>query len=117
MNPQAATDRADQTMAPARRRAGRVGVALLIVVHVVDQVLRGDASGWPFTPALTWFTASLLLYPALLAGLGLLGGRPWTPVALAALLLVAAQVPHMGFEIDDNYDHRPELLATLARRL
>jgi hypothetical protein len=64
MNPQAATDRADQTMAPARRRAGRVGVAVLTVVH-----------------------------------------------------LVAAQVPHMGFEIDDNHDHWPEPLATLARRL
>jgi hypothetical protein len=47
-------------MAPARRRAGQVGVAVLTVVHLVDQV------------------------------------------------------PHMGFEIDD--DHWPELLATLARR-
>jgi len=44
-------------MAPARRRPGRVGVAVLIVVHEVDQMLRGDASGWPFTPALTWLAA------------------------------------------------------------
>jgi hypothetical protein len=49
-------------MAPARRRAGQVGVAVLTVVHLVDQV------------------------------------------------------PRMGFEIDDNHDHWPELLATLARR-
>ena len=44
-------------MAPARRRPGLVRVAVLIVVHEVDQMLRGDASGWPFTPALTWLTA------------------------------------------------------------
>ena len=51
-------------MAAARRRAGRMGVAVLTMVHLVDQVPVGDASGWPFTPAMTWFTARLLLYPA-----------------------------------------------------
>jgi CubicO group peptidase (beta-lactamase class C family) len=89
--------------APARPRPGRVAVALLAVavltlVHQVDHVLRADASGWPFTRDLTWFTASLLLYPALLAGLLVLRGRPWVRVALAALLLGAVQVPHMLWE-------------------
>jgi hypothetical protein len=88
-------------MAPARRRAGRVGVAVLIVVHLVDQVLRGDASGWPFTPALSWFRpACCCIRPCSPASGCSVGGRG--PGALAALLLVAAQVPHVGFEIDDN---------------
>jgi hypothetical protein len=50
--------------------------------------------------------------------------RPWPRLAAglarwgAALTVVhlVDQVPHMGFEIDDNHDHWPELLATLARR-
>lgn len=58
--------------APARPRPGRSEVALLTVAvltlaHQLDHVLRADASGWPFTRDLTWFTVSLLLYPALLA--------------------------------------------------
>jgi hypothetical protein len=96
--------RADAGLAaPARPRPGRADLALLAVaaltlVHLVDHVLRADASGWPFTRDLTWFTASLLVYPALLAGLLLDRSRPWVRVALAALLLGAVQLPHMFWE-------------------
>jgi hypothetical protein len=58
-------------------------------------VLRADVSGWPFTGQVTWFTASLVLFPALVAGILLLRGRTWARVALAAALLVAVQGPHM----------------------
>ena len=63
--------------APARPRPGRAEVVLLTVaaltlVHLVDHVLRADASGWPFTRDLTWFTASLLVFPALVAAAALL---------------------------------------------
>jgi beta-lactamase family protein len=73
-------------------------VAALTLVHLVDHVLRADASGWPFTRDLTWFTASLLVYPALLAGLLLYRSRPWVRVALALVLLGAVQLPHMFWE-------------------
>jgi hypothetical protein len=89
--------------APSGRRTDRSEAALLVVavlvlVHLLDHVLRADVSGWPFTPDPTWFTVSLLLCPTLLAGLLLLRGRPWVRVALAVLLLVAVQVPHVLWE-------------------
>jgi len=60
-----------------------LAVAALVLVRQVDHVLRADSSGWPLTGDLTWLTASLLVYPALLAGLLLCSagdrgsGRPW----------------------------------------
>ena len=99
--------------APARPRPGRADlapltVAALTLVHLVDHVLRADASGWPFTRDLTWFTASLLVYPALLAGLLLYRSRPWVRVAMAALLLGAVQLPHMFWETPaDQYGTGP----------
>jgi hypothetical protein len=56
----------------------------LVFAHLVDHVLRGDRSGWPFTGEVTWFTAGLLLFPTLLAGVFLLRRRPWARVALVA---------------------------------
>jgi hypothetical protein len=47
-------------------------VAALTLAHLVDHVLRADASGWPFTGEVTWFTASLVLFPVLVAGILLL---------------------------------------------
>jgi hypothetical protein len=90
-------------VAPARPRPGSAEVALLIVAvlilaHQLDHVLRADASGWPFTRDLTWFTASLLVYPALTAGLLLFRERPWARVDLAAALLGSLQLPHMFWE-------------------
>jgi hypothetical protein len=73
-------------------------VAGLLLVHQVDHVLRADVSGWPFTGQVTWFTASLVLFPALVAAILLRRGRIWARVALAAALLVAVQGPHMFWE-------------------
>jgi hypothetical protein len=83
-------------------------VAGLLLVHQVDHVLRADVSGWPFTGEVTWFTASLVLFPALVAGILLLRGRTWARVALAAALLVAVQGPHMFWETPaDQYGTWP----------
>jgi CubicO group peptidase (beta-lactamase class C family) len=70
-------------------RLGRAEVALLTVAvptlaHQLDHVLRADASGWPFTRDLTWFTASLVVHPALVAGLN---GRAIDFAKLGALYL------------------------------
>ena len=40
-----------------------LGVVALAFLHHVDHVLRADNSGWPFTPDVTPFTISLLVYP------------------------------------------------------
>jgi hypothetical protein len=74
--------------APARPRPGSAEVALLIVAvlilaHQLDHVLRADASGWPFTRDLTWFTASLLGISSPTLGV----------VSVAVTLLLSAAVP------------------------
>ena len=79
--------------------AGVVGMA-----HHVDHVLRVDHSGWPFIAQVTPFTASLLVYPIVLA-IFLLRGRPWLRVGLAALLFVAVQSAHIFIETPDNQYH------------
>lgn len=70
---------------------------------------------------MTWFTASLVLFPALVAGILLLRGRPWARVALAAVLLrlrrPSRDLVLVRFGTGYNYDHWPDLLAGLARRL
>jgi len=78
---------------------GIVGVA-----HHVDHILRVDHSGWPFIAQVTPFTASLLVYPIVLA-IFLLRGRPWLRVGLAALLFVAVQSAHIFMETPDNQYH------------
>lgn len=73
-------------------------VGALAVLHHVDHVLRADNSGWPFTPDVTPFTASLIVYPILLADFLLLRRRPWVRVVLVAVLFAALQVAHLIFE-------------------
>ena len=75
-----------------------LAVAALAFVHHVDHVLRADNSGWPFTPDLTAFTISLLVYPILLLDFLLLRRRPWVRVGLVAALFVALQVAHAVYE-------------------
>jgi hypothetical protein len=67
-------------------------VAALAFAHHMDHVLRADNSGWPFTPDVTPFTISLLVYPILLRS------RPWVRVALVAGLFAALQVAHAVYE-------------------
>jgi hypothetical protein len=71
-----------------------VGVVALAFLHHIDHVLRADNSGWPFTPDLTPFTISLLVYPIFLLDFLLLRDRPWVRVGLVAVLFVALQVTH-----------------------
>jgi len=73
-------------------------VAALAFLHHVDHVLRADNSGWPFTPNITAFTISLLVYPVLLLDFLLLRRRPWVRVGLVAGLFVALQVAHAVYE-------------------
>ena len=88
-----------QPAAPSRQRFSPgewmlLGVVALAVLHHLDHVLRADNSGWPFTPDLTPFTISLLVYPILVLDFLLLRQRPWVRVGLVAVLFVALQVTH-----------------------
>jgi hypothetical protein len=71
-----------------------LGVVALAFLHHLDHVLRADNSGWPFTPDLTPFTISLLVYPIFVLDFLLLRDRPWVRVGLVAVLFAALQVTH-----------------------
>jgi hypothetical protein len=75
-----------------------LGVVALAVLHHLDHVLRADNSGWPFTPDVTPFTISLLVYPIFVLDFLLLRDRPWVRVGLIAVLFVALQVTHAMVE-------------------
>jgi hypothetical protein len=84
-------------------RLSRGEVALLAVLglallHHVDHVLRADNSGWPFTPELTPFTASLVVYPIFAADFLFLRRRPAVRAGLVAVLFVALLVVHSVLE-------------------
>ncbi|HEX2032017.1 MAG TPA: hypothetical protein VHL78_11555 [Actinomycetota bacterium] len=91
-----------------RQRPGRAGlsrgeIALLVVaglafLHHVDHVLRGDNSGWPFTPDVTAFTVSLLIYPIFVADFLLLRPRPRLRAGIASFLFVALLAVHTLIE-------------------
>jgi hypothetical protein len=75
-----------------------LAVVALAFVHHLDHVLRADNSGWPFTPEVTPFTISLVVYPIFVQDFLLLRSRPWVRVGLVAVLLAALQVTHAIFE-------------------
>jgi hypothetical protein len=75
-----------------------LGVIALTFVHHLDHMLRADNSGWPFTPDVTPFTISLLVYPIFVLNFLLLRQRPWVRVGLVAVLFVALQVTHAVVE-------------------
>jgi hypothetical protein len=85
---------ATESAASVRERFTRgewmlLGVVALAFLHHLDHVLRADNSGWPFTPDVTPFTISLLVYPIFV-----LRDRPWVRVGLVAVLFIALQVTH-----------------------
>jgi hypothetical protein len=81
-----------------------LGVVALAVLHHLDHVLRADNSGWPFTPDVTPFTISLLVYPIFALDFLLLRDRPWVRVGLIAVLFVTLQVTHAIVELPaDQY--------------
>ena len=73
-------------------------VLILAALHQVDHVLRADNSGWPFTADVTPFTISFIIYPLMALDFGYLRNRPWSRVALVAVLFVALQVVHLVYE-------------------
>src|SRR5215213_5295917 len=73
-------------------------VLALAALHQVDHVLRADNSGWPFTPDVTPFTISFIIYPLMALDFGYLRNRPWPRVTLIAVLFVALQVVHLVYE-------------------
>ena len=79
-----------------------LGVVALAFLHHLDHVLRADNSGWPFTPDLTPFTISLLVYPIVVLDFVLLRHRPWVRVGLVAVLFVALQGTHAIVEPPTN---------------
>ena len=75
-----------------------LSVVALAVLHHLDHVLRADNSGWPFTPNVTPFTISLLVYPIFVLDFLVLSDRPWVRVVLVAILFVALQATHATVE-------------------
>ena len=71
---------------------------VLAFLHHVDHVLRADNSGWPFTPDVTPFTISLVVYPIFVLDFMLLRRRVWMRVGLVSVLFVALLVVHAVFE-------------------
>lgn len=82
----------------SRGELALVAVVVLALLHHVDHVLRADNSGWPFTPDVTPFTISLVVYPVFVADFLWLRDRPWLRVGLIVVLFVAVQVAHLVFE-------------------
>jgi hypothetical protein len=71
------------------------------VLHHIDHVLRVDHSGWPFTPAVTPFTYSLSVYPAI-AIILFARGWPRLRIALAGLLALFPTLAHIFLETPAN---------------
>jgi hypothetical protein len=98
--------RREQARLKARLLAVAIFVTVLAVLHFLDHAARGkrvrdlgldpnwDHSGWPFTPAFTPFSISLILVAAvLLGGICLTAlDRAWAGYWLLAALILAAVV-------------------------
>jgi hypothetical protein len=74
------------------------GIAVLTFAHHVDHAAR-RVTGWPLTPEVNAFTVSLLVYPAIAAGLvltrrGRAGRRFWAVLAGGGALFVL--LVHVG---------------------
>jgi hypothetical protein len=95
-----------------------VGLILLAVVmaagHHIDHLIRGNAVGWPVTPEVNAFTASLVIYPLIVGGLllyriGVVGPGFWTFLSSGGAIFLTAI--HFGpFAVEppaailDHYD-------------
>lgn len=80
-------------------RAEKLGLLTLSLglLHHIDHVLRVDHSGWPFTSAITPFTYSLSVYPAV-AVILFARGWPRLRIALSALLALFPTLAHIFLE-------------------
>lgn len=82
----------------SRGEVALLGVLGLAVLHHADHVLRADNSGWPFTPDVTPFTISLIVYPIFLADFLFLRGRAAVRAGLVGVLFVALLIVHTVLE-------------------
>lgn len=90
--------------------------------HHVDHVIRGNAIGWPFSPEVNTFTASLVIYPIIAGGLllyraGQVGPGFWALVSGGGALFVGAI--HFGPMAVEPPDHilgmyQPPIIGWLA---
>jgi len=104
---------ASREMATGLTRAGYRLVLLitgLSVAHHVDHVLR-DVTGWPFRDGFNPFSASLFVYPVIVAGLILsrrrqVGARFWAVLAGVAALFILAV--HVGPAAGDSVTTIPD---------
>jgi hypothetical protein len=69
--------------------------AAMSVGHHVDHLIRGNAVGWPLTEEVNAFTASLVVYPIIAAGLllyraGRVGPGFWALVSGGGAVFVSA---------------------------
>lgn len=71
--------------------------ASVALLHHVDHVLRVDHSGWPFTPEVSPFTFSLIIYPVFLS-VFFLKSRPWYKASATALLFLFSVFAHAFLE-------------------
>ena len=85
---------------------------LLGLLHHADHVLRFDHSGWPFTPEVTPFTFSLLIY-VVIGFIFALRRFPRTRVALATVLFLFPTLAHVYLEPPagqyQTWAYRPEV--------
>jgi hypothetical protein len=99
---------------PQRYMAARLALVttILALLHHIDHVLRFDHSGWPFTPQVTPFTFSLLVY-VVIALILLLRRAPRVQAALAMALFLFATLAHIFLETPfDQYAtwaHAPDV--------
>ncbi len=85
-------------------------ITALSVAHHVDHVLR-DVTGWPLGGGFNPFSASLLVYPVIAAGLllsrrGRVGARFWAVLAGGGALFILAV--HVGPEAGDSVTTIPD---------
>lgn len=78
--------------------------ASVALLHHVDHVLRVDHSGWPFTPEVSPFTFSLIIYPVFLS-IFFFRSRPWYRVAATALLFLFSVFAHAFLETPMDQYH------------
>jgi hypothetical protein len=91
-------------------------IIVLSVAHHVDHVLR-DVTGWPLRDGFNPFSASLFVYPVILAGLLLsrrqrAGARFWSVLAGGAALFIL--VVHVGPAAGDSVTTIPDQYGSTA---
>ncbi len=87
-----------------------LAITALSIAHHVDHVLR-DVTGWPLGDEFNPFSASLFVYPVILAGLLLsrrhrVGARFWAVLAGGAALFILAV--HVGPAAGDSVTTIPD---------